>query len=171
MASIDLAASLPQSSSHPNVRSSAAMCQPIDRASQMMKSVQDIKKSSHPIKVLIVDDQPLVRQGLQMRLELEQDIRIVGEAEDGNLVLNLVREVEPDVVIMDVEMPMMDGITATNLLHAAYPQVAVVILTIHDKPVLRERAFAAGASSFVEKRDGVTVLLKEIRQICAGSGD
>ena len=119
------------------------------------------------IKILLVDDQPLVRQGLRMRLELEADIQIVGEAADGRQAVKVASEVQPDVVIMDVEMPHMDGVTATANIHESFPEMIVIMLSIHDNLTLRARARAAGAVSFVEKRDGVISLLKEIRQAIA----
>ena len=116
------------------------------------------------IKILLVDDQPLVRQGLRMRLGLEADIQIVGEAVDGRQAVRVASEVQPDVVIMDVEMPHMDGIAATAVIHESFPEMIIIMLSIHDNLTLRARAKAAGAVAFVEKRDGVIPLLKEIHQ-------
>ncbi len=116
------------------------------------------------IRLLLVDDQPAVRRGLLMRLHLEPDIQIVGEASTGREALRLAQSLAPDVVLMDVEMPEMDGIEATAALRLAVSQSAVVILSIHDDEQTRGRAQAAGAVAFVEKRGATDSLLAAIRQ-------
>ena len=116
------------------------------------------------IRLLLVDDQPAVRRGLGIRLHLEPDIQIVGEASTGREALSMAREIKPDVVLMDVEMPEMDGIEATAALRMAALQSAVVILSIHDDAQTRRRAQAAGAVAFVEKRGATDSLLAAIRQ-------
>ena len=115
------------------------------------------------IRLLLVDDQLAVRRGLGMRLVLEPDMLIVGEASNGNEALALVQELSPDVVLMDIEMPGMDGITTTASLHAAVPQSAVVMLSIHDDSRTRTQAQRAGARAFVEKRGSMEALLTAIR--------
>lgn len=119
------------------------------------------------IRVLLVDDQPLIRKGLRMQLGLEKDLEVVGEAENGERALEVVREIRPDVVVMDVEMPRMDGITAAFELHKLFPEVIVIMLSIHDSSGLRERARNAGAAAYVEKRNGTVALLREIRRAFA----
>jgi len=117
------------------------------------------------IKILLVDDQPLVRRGLLMRLALEPDLLVVAEANNGLQALELVPEAQPDVVIMDVEMPRMDGITAAARLHDLFPEIPVIMLSIHNTSDLRARASAVGAAAFVEKQVGIIALLEEIRGI------
>lgn len=116
------------------------------------------------IRLLLVDDQPAVRRGLGMRLHLEPDIQVVGEASTGKEALSLAQELAPDVVLMDVEMPDMDGIEATAALRMTASKSAVVILSIHDDGQTRSRAQAAGAVAFVEKRGAADQLLAAIRQ-------
>src|SRR6266566_2426317 len=116
------------------------------------------------IRLVLVDDQATVRHGLRMRLLLEPDIMVVGEASNGNEALALVQELSPDVVLMDIEMPGMDGITTTASLHAAVPQSAVVMLSIHDDSATRVQAQMAGAVAFVEKRGPTEALLTAIRR-------
>lgn len=99
-----------------------------------------------------------------MRLTLEPDILVVGEASTGDEALVLVQSLSPDIVLMDVEMPGMDGITATEVLRSNIPQSAVVMLSIYDDVHTRARAQAAGAAGFVEKRGAIEVLLATIRQ-------
>jgi DNA-binding NarL/FixJ family response regulator len=116
------------------------------------------------IRLLLVDDQPAVRRGLGMRLHLEPDMQIVGEASTGREALSMVQALAPDVVLMDVEMPEMDGIEATAALNASVSSSVVVILSIHDDAQTRGRAQAAGAVAFVEKRGATDSLLAAIRQ-------
>jgi DNA-binding NarL/FixJ family response regulator len=116
------------------------------------------------IKLLLVDDQPIVRRGLRMRLMLEPDITVVGEASSGEQALVLVESLAPDIVLMDVEMPAMDGIAATAAMRASTSQSAVVMMSIHDDVHTRARARAAGAAAFVEKSGTLEVLLATIRQ-------
>ena len=116
------------------------------------------------IRVLLVDDQAAVRRGLLMRLHLEPDIQVIGEASTGREALSLAQALSPDVVLMDVEMPDMDGIEATAALRQAVSASTVVILSIHDDAQTRRRAQAAGAVAFVEKRGATDSLLAAIRQ-------
>jgi DNA-binding NarL/FixJ family response regulator len=122
------------------------------------------------ISLLLVDDQPVVRRGLRMRLLFEPDITVVGEASSGEQALELVESLAPDIVLMDVEMPGMDGITATEAMRASSLQSAVVMMSIHDDVHTRARAQAAGAAAFVEKSGTLEVLLATIRQIVEFTG-
>jgi DNA-binding NarL/FixJ family response regulator len=122
------------------------------------------------IRLLLVDDQPVVRKGLRMRLTMEPDITVVGEASTGEEALVLVQSLAPDIVLMDVEMPGMDGITTTEVLRSRIPQSAVVMLSIYDDVLTRARAQAAGAAGFVEKRGAIEVLLTTIRQTAKFTG-
>ncbi len=116
------------------------------------------------IRLLPVDDQPAVLCGLDMRLVLEPDILVVGEASTGKEALTLAQTLSPDVVLMDVEMPGMNGIEATTALRSAISRSAIVILSIHDDALTRRKAQAAGAVAFVEKRGTIEGLLAAIRQ-------
>jgi two-component system, NarL family, response regulator NreC len=116
------------------------------------------------IRLLLVDDQPAVRRGLGLRFHLEPDLEVVGEASTGTEALALAQTLTPDVVLMDIAMPGMDGIAATAALRRVVPQSAVVILSIHDDAQTRGRAQAAGAVAFVEKRGAIDSLLAVIRQ-------
>ncbi len=99
-----------------------------------------------------------------MRLLLEPDITIVGEANNGKEALALAQQLYPDVVLMDIEMPQMDGIAATEAMQTLVPQSAVVILSIHSNSAMRTRAQMAGAVAFVEKSGSTEVLIAAIRQ-------
>lgn len=117
------------------------------------------------IRLLIVDDQLSVRQGLRMLLAAAPDLSVVGEAGGGEAALDLAAALCPDVVLMDVEMPGMDGIAAAIALHQIRPQAAVIILSIHDDAPTRARAREAGAAAFVAKSTPVDTLLMAIRQV------
>ncbi len=117
------------------------------------------------ICVLLVDDQTVVRHALRVRFHLEPDLQVVGEASTSSEALTLAQTLTPDVVLMDIQMPGMDGIEATAALRRVVPQSAVVILSIHDDAHTRGRAQAAGAVAFVEKRGATDSLLAVIRQV------
>ena len=123
------------------------------------------------IRLLVVDDQPAVRRGLRVRFHLEPDMQVVGEASTGREALTLAQTLAPDVVLMDLEMPGMDGIEATAALRTIVPQSAVVILSIHTERQTRIRAQAAGAVAFVEKRGTTDTLLAAIRQAARQTGE
>lgn len=116
------------------------------------------------IRVLLADDEPVVRRGLRARFQLEPDLLVVGEASTGAEALRLAQRLTPDVVLMDVEMPGMNGIAATAALRGVVPSCAVVILTIHDDVQTQARALAAGAAAFVEKRGSPDALMAAIRR-------
>ncbi|MET4922249.1 response regulator transcription factor [Streptomyces sp. PSRA5] len=121
-----------------------------------------------PIRLLIVDDDPLVRAGLTFMLGGADGVEIVGEASDGSEVETLVRERAPDVVLMDIRMPIMDGLAATELLRAraGAPEV-LVLTTFHaDEQVLR--ALRAGAAGFVLKDTPPAEIVAAVRQVAAG---
>lgn len=115
------------------------------------------------ITILLVDDQPNIRRGLRMRLGLEADLSIVGEACDGAAALSLAEELAPGVVLMDAEMPGMDGIAATAEMARRAPGCRVVMLTLHDDAATRERARCAGACAFVAKHEIDHALMAAIR--------
>ena len=124
------------------------------------------------IRVLLVDDQPSIRNGLTMRLELEPDVTVVGEAADGASALRVIEMLKPDVVVMDYEMPGMNGLDATRALTEAGIGCAVVMLSIHDDAVVKAAASRAGVSAFVAKHEPSERLLAAIRRAAsAKSGE
>lgn len=120
------------------------------------------------IRLLLVDDEVRVRQGLRMRLEVEPDLMVVGEAGDGRSAAAAAATLHPDVVVMDLVMPQMDGLMSAAQVSEALPGVKIVILTIHDDRAMRERVGATGLP-LVTKEADVSLLLSEIRRI-AGDG-
>ncbi len=122
------------------------------------------------IRILLVDDQPLLRLGFQLVLEAQPDMTVVGEAGEGAEAVSRVADLAPDVVLMDVRMPGMDGIEATELISRDHPGSRVLILTTFD---LDEHAFAAlhaGAAGFLLKNVQPAELIAGIRTVAAGDG-
>ncbi len=122
------------------------------------------------IRLLLVDDQPEVRRGLEILLHLEPDMQIVGEASTGKDALLLAQHLMPDVVLMDIEMPVMDGIQTTAVLRTLLPQCAVIILSIYGDVHTRAQAEAAGAVEWVEKQGDTKKLLSAIRKAAEQAG-
>jgi len=122
---------------------------------------------NQPIRIILVDDQSSVRRGLKMRLQLEPDIMVVGEAEDGESALRATADLEPDVMVLDYEMPGMDGIETAQALTSANSPVSVVMLSIHDNQVAKSAAAKAGAHAFIAKHEPSEHLLAAIRAAAA----
>jgi DNA-binding NarL/FixJ family response regulator len=120
------------------------------------------------IRVLLVDDQPLLRMGFRLILEGEDDLNVVGEASDGAEAVRQTRELTPDVVLMDVRMPVLDGIEATRAITGSGSGARIIILTTFD---IDEYAFAglqAGASAFLLKDVAPTELVQAVRVVASG---
>ena len=120
------------------------------------------------IRVLITDDHGVVRQGLRMFLSLDPDIEVVGEAENGEEALNMARELHPDVILMDLLMPVMDGIEATEAIRAELPEVEVVALTSVLEDVSVTGAVKAGAIGYLLKDTQAEELHRAIRGAAEG---
>jgi NarL family two-component system response regulator YdfI len=119
-------------------------------------------------KILIADDHLIIRQGLRLILETEDDFEIIAEASDGAEALRLCAEHTPDVVLMDLRMPGMDGLTAIEKLRAAQPQIAVVILTTFNEDDLMLRGLQAGARGYLLKDTDRAALFDTIRAAARG---
>ena len=120
------------------------------------------------IKVMIVDDHGIIRDGLRHILEGQADMSVVAEAENGLQALGIAAEVYPDVIIMDISMPQMDGFDCTRLLAALLPDALILVLTVHDSIQYAFRILEAGAHGFLSKRAVSKELLIAIRTILGG---
>ncbi|MFC9128726.1 response regulator [Streptomyces sp. NPDC057099] len=121
-----------------------------------------------PIRVLIVDDQAMVRQGFTVLLGIQPDIEVVGEAREGREAVAKAAETAPDVVLMDIRMPGVGGIEATELITAAHPDIKVLVLTTFDLDEYVYDALRAGASGFLLKDASSEQLAEAVRVVAAG---
>lgn len=119
-------------------------------------------------KVLLVDDHALLRKGLRLLLEQEADLQVVGEAENGEIALQRTQELAPDIVIMDISMPGMNGIEATRQILAAQPDTRVLALSIHGEQEFVEDMLAAGTAGYLLKESAPEELITAIRKVLAG---
>lgn len=120
------------------------------------------------IRILITDDHLVVREGLRLILETAEDIEVVGEAMDGAECLELVPALKPDVILMDLQMPRMDGITAIGHLRKNFPEIAIVILTTYNEDDLMIRGLQAGARGYLLKDSSRENLLDAIHAAARG---
>jgi NarL family two-component system response regulator YdfI len=120
------------------------------------------------IRVLIADDHPVVRQGLRMLLEMASGVELVGEATDGGMAVRLTAEEQPDVVLMDLRMPGMDGLEAIVRIRSQWPQVAVLILTTYNEDDLMIRGLRAGACGYLLKDTDLDLVLQAIHVAARG---
>ena len=120
------------------------------------------------IRLLLADDQALVRGALAALLDLEPDLEVVAEVGSGDAVVDAAREHRPDVALLDVEMPGLDGIEATRRLREALPQTRVLIVTTFGRPGFLRRALLAGADGFVVKDTPARQLADAVRRVHAG---
>ncbi|MEH2261322.1 response regulator transcription factor [Nostoc sp.] len=120
------------------------------------------------IKVLLVDDQSLIRQGLRALLELEPDLEIVGEAENGEQAINLVAEFQPDVVLLDIRMPIMDGVAATKEIQKRFAKTKILVLTTFDDDEYVSAALQNGAMGYLLKDTPSEELAVAIRAVYKG---
>jgi NarL family two-component system response regulator LiaR len=125
-------------------------------------------KTPRPIRVMIVDDHTMVRRGLSLFLKSYDDVELVGEADGGQAAIDLCGKVDPDVVLMDMKMPEMDGVTATRLIHKQYPGVRIIALTSFKEGNLIQNVLQAGAIGYLLKDVSAEELIKAIRSAQQG---
>lgn len=121
-----------------------------------------------PIRILLADDNSLIRRGIRTMLDVVDEVEVVGEAEDGHEAIALVESLNPDVVIMDISMPRLDGITATGRIQALETATQVLILSIHPNPTFVRQALRQGARGYVLKRALSEELLPALYQVSEG---
>ena len=127
--------------------------------------MSDARPASRPIRVLIVDDHAILRDGIRSLLERQDDILVVGEASNGQEALGQTEALQPDIELMDLAMPVLDGLEATRRLRTTHPNVKVLILTQYDDREFTAAALQAGAAGYVLKRSGGHEVVNAIRQM------
>ena len=127
-----------------------------------------VKTTKEKIKVLVVDDHPVVRKGLQSCLARQDRLRIVGEASDGDEALGKTRELDPDIVLMDIDLPRMNGLAVTELLRKEQPRVKVLVLSVHTNKEFIFRIIQAGAHGYISKGAPPDELVRAIESVCDG---
>jgi DNA-binding NarL/FixJ family response regulator len=125
-------------------------------------------KRGNPARLLIADDHDLVRSGFRLMLDGEPDLEVVGEAKNGWEAVELCRRLMPDLVLMDVRMPKMDGLEATRAIKEQQPRVAVLVVTTYENPDYLLRALKAGAAGYVLKDAPLSRLINAVRRVLDG---
>ncbi len=121
-----------------------------------------------PYRVIIADDHSLIRKGLKTIIELESDIQVIGEAGDGKELMTFLRQDQPDLIVMDISMPLVNGIDAVREVVEKYPRVRILMLTMHRDSQYFYNAISAGAHGYLMKDDSDTELLTAIRTVQSG---
>ena len=130
--------------------------------------MRDESSQVAPIRVLLADDHDILRQGLKMLLSLQQEIQIVGEARTGREAVEIVRNLRPDVIVMDITMPDMDGLEACKLIRSQYPATQVLMLTMHESEEYFLQALRSGAAGYLVKKAAPTEVHMAIHTIAHG---
>ena len=119
------------------------------------------------MKILIADDHGIVRQGLKSLLETRLNLEVVGEAEDGMAAVKMVKALQPDVVIMDITMPQLNGVEATRMIHQEFPNVKIVAFSMHPEKHIVKEILEAGASAYVLKSYLFDEISRALEAVCA----
>lgn len=135
---------------------------------QGLRLPSTLRTVSAPRRVLIVDDHPIVRQGLRRMIDPEPDLTVCGEAQSEREARAAIRELKPDVVIVDISLAQGDGLELVRDVHAQQPGLPMLVLSMHDEMIYAERLLAAGASGYIMKQAASDQLLVALRQVLNG---
>jgi len=160
--------------SAPHAGSTVSLLIPLDEGPPVEEKMRDavgqirgkpvaVRPGGNKIRVLIADDHPVLRQGLHTMLGLQPDIEVVGEASDGKKTVELARKMVPDVILMDIDMPNMNGVEATRRIHSEFPGIRIIGLSLYDEESQADAMIRAGASAYRCKSDNTELLLAAIR--------
>src|SRR5438045_5216409 len=126
------------------------------------------QRAAKPVRILVVDDHPIVRKGVSNLLAQHKYLVVVGEAQDGLEGLAKARELSPDLVLMDIEMPKLDGISVSEILHKENPQMKIVILSVHNPAQYASRIARSGAHGCLSKNASTALLVQAIETVAEG---
>jgi len=121
-----------------------------------------------PRRVLIVDDHPVVRQGIKLMIEAEPDLTICGEAQSEQQARKMVRELKPDALLVDLSLSQGDGFNVVRDVHAHFPGIRVLVLSMHDEAIYAERLLAEGAAGYIMKQAATEQLITALRTVLRG---
>jgi len=139
----------------------------IDFAGRLPAMPSSAEESPVHIRILLVDDHQIMRQGLRTMIETEQGYDVVGEAVDGQMAVELAAALRPNVILMDINMPKLNGVEATRRIKQAMPGIAIIGLSMHEDPKLEQLMFEAGASAYLSKGTAFNLVCDTIRQVFA----
>ena len=131
-----------------------------------MSSEKD--RTQTPARLLIADDHPLLREGIRAMLSGEPDLEVIGEAQNGLEALEMCRTLRPDLILMDVRMPQMDGLEATRIIKEECPKTSILMLTVYEDPDYLWEAIRAGAAGYALKTSAAQELLEAVRRALRG---
>jgi DNA-binding NarL/FixJ family response regulator len=123
------------------------------------------EEAGEPIKVAIADDHVLFRAGVKTALSMHKDIRMIAEADNGMQLLNLLKHLKPDVILLDIQMPIMDGITTLPEIKKLYPEVKVIMLTMHNDHSMISKLMELGANAYLTKNSDSEVIYEAVRTV------
>ena len=123
---------------------------------------------TQPIRVVIVDDHPIVREGLIQLIDAEDDLRVVGEAEDAHAAMDEIQKVQPDIAIVDISLKGINGVELIKNLKIRHPRLPVLVLSMHDEALYAERALRAGARGYIMKQEATERVMEAIRRVMRG---
>jgi DNA-binding NarL/FixJ family response regulator len=127
-----------------------------------------MESASNPKRILLVDDHPIVREGLALVINSEEDLVVCERARDARTALNAIRTVKVDMVIVDISLGGMDGIALTRTIKEQYPDIVILVLSLHDETLFGERALKAGAHGYIMKQEPAEKIVEAIRQVLKG---
>ncbi len=134
-----------------------------------MKPVSRIPYPVSNITVLLTDDNTLIRKALRMVLTAEKDIRVIAEAQNGREAIKLVKKFRPDVVVMDIAMPLLNGFEATRQIMKLFPKTKILVLSAHSEDEYIDQMIAIGAAGFLIKQSATEILSEAIREVQKGN--
>jgi DNA-binding NarL/FixJ family response regulator len=133
-----------------------------------MDSHQQVSSSSRKNKVFVVDDHPIVRQGLALMINAESDLTVCGEAEEAQTALQAIVETRPDILIIDISLNGPDGLELVKHVRTLFPELPILILSMHDETTYAERALRARANGYIMKQEATEKVLIAVRRILGG---